>query len=57
MPIENKKNHENEEIHEDKLDHWYGSLHKISIAEMMFTFFIISVLLFIVFNILGLFNG
>ena len=26
MPVENKRNYENEEIHEDKLDHWYGSI-------------------------------
>ena len=24
MPTENKKNYEKEDIHTDKLDHWYG---------------------------------
>lgn len=53
MPIENKKNHEREDIHEDKLDHWYGSLHKISLTEAILTFTIIAILTVIIFTIMG----
>jgi len=55
MPVENKKNYENEEIHTDNLDHWYGSgiIHS-GLVRMIIVSICIVCVIYAIFKIMGM---